>query len=253
MTKLLMLALLVPGLAASGAPAQGSVDWPAGMIRATGSGAPDLKAANPAQARLAAEKAAQLDAFRNLLSQVKGVQISSGQTVSDLMGESDEVRARVEGTLRGFRVVKKRYFSDSGVELDVEVPLAQLTELLPAAPSVTPEKPGSGKYSAVIVDAAALKPSPALSPRLLDVKGASVFTADLVSPRSRADGVAHYARTLEDARKSPWAGEHPLIVKALKADGPDLTLSDTEAHAVLTANECLREGHVIIVSPALSP
>ena len=250
----MQLLLLTVALLGAGKPATPTgVDWPAGTIHATGSGAPDLKAANPAQARLAAEKAAQLDAFRNLLSQVKGVQISAGKSVSDLMGESDEVRAQVEGTVRGFRVVGKHYFSDSGVEIEVEVPLAQLTELLPQALSVPEPRPGSGKYSAVIVDASALKPPPALAPRLLDAKGGVVFAADQVSPRARADGIAHYARTLEDARKSAWAGEHPLIVKATQAQGPDLSLGEADARSVQQASECLREGHVIIVSPALSP
>ena len=30
-------------------------------------------------------------------------------------------------SIRGFKVVNKRYYSDSGVEMDVEVPLAALT------------------------------------------------------------------------------------------------------------------------------
>src|SRR5512138_2670314 len=63
----------------------GGVDWEGQIIKATGSGAPDMKAANPAQARLGAEKAAKLDAFRNLLEQVRGIPVSSGKTVGNVM------------------------------------------------------------------------------------------------------------------------------------------------------------------------
>src|SRR5206468_1614979 len=63
-------------------PAPG-VSWAGQVVKATGSGAPDLKSANPAQARLGAERAAQMDAFRALLTQVKGISISAGHTVGD--------------------------------------------------------------------------------------------------------------------------------------------------------------------------
>ena len=52
-------------------PPQG-VNWSGQIVKATGAGAPDLKAQNAAQARLGAERAALTDAFRNLLAQVKG-------------------------------------------------------------------------------------------------------------------------------------------------------------------------------------
>ena len=49
--------------------------------------------------------------------------------VKELIQESDEKRAKLEGALRSFRVVHKRYFSDNGVELEAEVPLERLAEL----------------------------------------------------------------------------------------------------------------------------
>ena len=52
--------------------AHGSIDWTNKTITATGSGAPDLKAANVAVARLGAERAAKADALRNILEAVKG-------------------------------------------------------------------------------------------------------------------------------------------------------------------------------------
>ena len=85
---------------------QPGVNWSGQVLRATGAGAPDLKAQNPAQARLGAESAARADALRNLLSQVKGVSVDGTKKMGDLM-EKDEVRLRVEGVVKGFKVVKE--------------------------------------------------------------------------------------------------------------------------------------------------
>ena len=87
-----------------------------------------MKATNPAQARLGAETAAQMDAFRNLLAQAKGIQITAGKH-RRRRDRRDEIRGKVEGVIRGFKVTAKRYFSDGGVEIDVEVPLSALTDL----------------------------------------------------------------------------------------------------------------------------
>ena len=90
------------------------VNWQGQVLKATGSGAPDMRASNPAQARLGAERAAKLDAFRNLLEQAKGLQVQSGRTVEDEL-KRDEIKGRVEGVIKGFKVTNKRYFSDNGV------------------------------------------------------------------------------------------------------------------------------------------
>src|SRR5262245_10929441 len=48
-------------------PGHGKINWTDKTITVTGSGAPNLKAANVAVARLGAERAAKMDAFRNIL------------------------------------------------------------------------------------------------------------------------------------------------------------------------------------------
>jgi hypothetical protein len=148
-----------PGKADPNKPQPG-VNWAGQVVRATGQGAPDLKAANPAQARLGAEMAAKADALRNLLAQVKGISVDGTRKMGDLM-EKDEIRTRVEGVVRGFKIVNKRYFSDSGVEVEVEVPLAMLTDVvdpdttqLMAAPAPAPAAPAAEKpATGLVIDA----------------------------------------------------------------------------------------------------
>ena len=152
---------------------QPGVNWAGQVVRATGQGAPDLKAQNPAQARLGAEMAAKADALRNLLAQVKGISVDGTRKMGDLM-EKDEVRMRVEGMIRGFKITNKRYFSDSGVEVEIEVPLAMLSDVVDpdATQMVASGKPeGEKTTTGLVIDARGLKVTPSLMPRLLDEGG----------------------------------------------------------------------------------
>lgn len=231
--------------------AQPGVNWAGQTVRATGSGAPDLKAQNPAQARLGAERAALADALRNLLSQVKGVSVDGTQKMGDLMGK-DEVRLRVEGIVKGFKIVNKRYFSDSGVEVEVEVPLALLTEVVDPEPTqvVAVGKPeGEKSTTGLVIDARGLKVTPSLKPRLLDDGGKPLYSIDSLSAEARKQsGVAAYVQSLEDANKSTKAGEKPLVIKAANATGSDIQLAPEDAKKLAALNTgFLADGKVVIV------
>jgi len=110
-----------PGPDMGTAPPQG--EWVPIIIRATGGGAPPAQAVNPAQARLMAERAAKLDAYRNLLEQAYGVNISAKSTVRNFITQNDVIRSRVEAYVRGARVVDTRHLEDGGVEIEMEVTL----------------------------------------------------------------------------------------------------------------------------------
>jgi hypothetical protein len=236
---------------AAAARPEAGVNWEGQILRATGAGAPDMKASNPAQARLGAERAAKMDAFRNLLEQAKGVQISAGRTVGDVMA-SEEIRGRVEGVVRGFKVINKRYYSDSGVEMDVEVPLSALTSALAPAPDPAPvvNTQGTKKYTGLVVDARGLGAKPVLAPRLLDSAGKPVYGPEALSSEARKSvAVAAWYKSLEDAQKSTLVGEKPLVVKAAQLQGSDLVLGEDALKKLAEANASfLAEGRVAIVT-----
>ena len=102
---------------------KGLVNWSQGFVEAVGVGAPSPKAPTPSAARLFAERAAQVDGYRNLLETVKGVRVDSETTVENFMTTSDVIRTRVEGIVRGARVIDKRYMSDGAVEVTMRMPL----------------------------------------------------------------------------------------------------------------------------------
>ena len=250
MRSALVLSLALAALPPAVAAAPGGVDWQRRVVRCTGSGAANLKdaAGNPAVARIGAEKAARLDALRNCLEAMRGVAITAGQTVGAAMAADPGVRASVEGTVRGFREVARRYFSDGGVEIDVEVGLDAVGEaLLPRAAAA----PAASGPTSLVVDAAGLEVAPALAPRLLDEAGAELYgPAALGEAARRSAGVAAYARGLEPARRELAArlGDRPLVVRALQARGSDLVLGADAVAALAGRPGFLAEGRVVILT-----
>ncbi|HZR10897.1 MAG TPA: flagellar assembly protein T N-terminal domain-containing protein, partial [Myxococcales bacterium] len=151
---------LIAALAAAEALAQekGEIDWNRRVLVGHGQGAPDLNAPSVAVARLGAERAAKLDAYRNALESLQGMQLQSGGTVGALLHDDAALLGRVDGTLKGVKPIKTHYFSDGGVSLDIEVPLDQLPPELARAirlpPGVAPLNPDA--YSAAPQQSAAV-------------------------------------------------------------------------------------------------
>jgi len=111
----------------------GKINWTAGEVYATGIGAPPSQVTSMAQARAMAERAAVVVAYRNLLEIVKGVRVDSETVVQDFMVKSDSIRTRVDGIVRGARILKTQYLSDGSVEVLVAMSLkgALMDSLVP--------------------------------------------------------------------------------------------------------------------------
>ncbi len=236
------------------------VDWSTKSIKATGRGAPDLRAPSPAAARIGAERAAEMDALRNILAVLRGIQLTSDKTVGDSMRASDEVRTRLEGEARGYRRVDTRYFDDGGVEIDVEMSIeGLLAKLLPAPSGAKSAElaplPAAGQptNTGLVVDARGLHPKPALAPRILDGAGKDLYDASAVTQDAlKANGIAGYLKSLNEATRSARVGDRPLVVKAVKVAGAsDLVLGDADAKKLSDPSgnvSYLAEGRVIIVA-----
>jgi len=94
-------------------------------LRARGAGAPPTRAANAAQAKLMTERAAKVDAYRNLLEQAYGLQVTGSTSVRDFVTQSDTVRTQVDAFIRGAKVVDTRYLDDGSAEVEMEVSLGK--------------------------------------------------------------------------------------------------------------------------------
>lgn len=98
----------------------GLIDWTDKVIKVTGNGA--APADKPiGQARLLAERAAIVDAYRQLSEIVYGVRVDSQTTVKDCTVQSDIIKTNVEGFIKGARRGEKRFTNDGNVEYDLYV------------------------------------------------------------------------------------------------------------------------------------
>jgi hypothetical protein len=248
------LAAALPVFAHAAEP--GAVDWQKKVVKCTGSGAANLRDAqgNPAVARIGAEKAAKLDAVRSCMETIKGITITQGQTVGGALGTDKALAGKVQGIVKGYKVVDKRYFEDGGVELDVEVPMDGVLSdaLLPKAEAKAPPTAGEPVGTCLVIDARGRKLVKALAPRILDESGAEVYGLAMLNEGARKlGGAAGYAKDLDSAKKDQAArvGDKPITVRAVGADGADLVISAADAAALKGKNlGFLAEGHVLILT-----
>jgi hypothetical protein len=250
----------------------GSVNWSEGTMTATGIGSPPEKYYGKPQARPMALRAAQLDAYRNLLEVTKGVRVNSVTVVEDSMVASDMIRSQVDGMIKGAQVIKKEYLSDGTVEVTVvmslrggfaqlilpqdikqvpeirTIPPAHVPEEAPQAPTPALPEPTTPAvapaiFTGLVVDARGLSARPAMSPKILDERGQEVYGSAYVSREFAVQqGMAGYAKDLTASQTNPRVTDQPLTVKGLKTEGPgqsDLVISNADADAIRSASENL--------------
>lgn len=255
----------------------GNVNWTQQVIRCTGIGAPNPNLP-PATQRASALRAAKLDALRNLLEVVKGVNLTAETSVENAMLVSDVINTRVEGVLKNFQIVDTRYMSSGDVDVDVEVPLTgvlldallpqqfgggvlltggqllcptcgqpwpvgkpvpQDVQLIQSGVAGTSTLAAGAVYTGLIVDARGLGVRPAMAPRILDDRGEEIYGSKYVSREYAVDiGMAAYDKDVERARMNERVADNPLIVKGIKAGGPnktDVVISSLDATTVHNA------------------
>lgn len=103
----------------------GSINWGGEVLQIKGIGAPPVgqEGFNKAQMRPMAIRAAKVVALRDLVEVVNGVRVSSETTVKSLVTESDVIKTKVEGYIKGFSVSEPKYMSDGTVEVIVSLPM----------------------------------------------------------------------------------------------------------------------------------
>ncbi len=252
----------------------GNVNWTTGIVEAVGIGAPPEKYYGKPQARPMALRAAQLDAYRNLLEVVKGVRVTSVSYMGDFVTKSDEVRTEVSGLVRGAQIVKKEYLSDGTVELTMRMSLSGglMQVILPRVievekaekPAVvtppehpvqaTPQKeevtvppapkaPAGVVYTGLVIDARGIQARPAMSPKIVDENGQEVYGSMQVDREFAVQqGMSGYARDLTAAQSNPRVTNDPITVKGLRTVGAgrsNVVISNADAQMIKSAAENL--------------
>src|SRR2546430_11514434 len=187
------------------AQSKGEIDWNRRVLIGHGQGAPDLNAPSIAVARLGAERAAKLDAYRNALETLKGMQVQSGGSVGTLLQNDATLTSRVDGELKGVKPIKPHYYSDGGVSLDIEVPLdelpAELARAIKVPEGVAPLKGAGGTATTVQKG----QPPPSGDVQVQTAQGeAAVLNNDKPAAREKAiqDALRHAVEMAEGTKVS---------------------------------------------------
>ena len=245
----------------------GSINWTRGIITATGIGTPPEKYYGKPQAYPMALRAAQLDAYRNLLEVTNGVRIDSTTLVRDSMVESDTIQSQVTGMVKAAQIVKKEYLTDGTVKVTMAMSLRggfaqlilpkeikQVPEIktisppspvpaVPTSPEPATLTPASTIYTGLVVDTRGLSARPAMSPKIFDEDGQEVYGSAYVSREFAVQqGMAGYTKDLTAAQTNPRVTNEPFTVKGLRTEGPGrcgFVISNADAATIRSASENL--------------
>lgn len=253
---------------------KGSVNWSEGYVEAVGIGAPPQRNLGMPQARPMALRAAQVDAYRNLLEVVNGVRVDSTTTVKDFAVESDIINTQVQGIVKGAKTMKQEYLSDGTVEVTVRMPMAgnfaavivprilekrQAAPRAPAAPAApqppaTPPASGGEVFTGLVVDARGIQARPAMSPRIIDEKGQEIYgSMNVEREYAVQQGMSGYARDLTAAQSNARVTNSPVTVKGLKTEGAgrsDIVIANADAEKIRASGDnqsFLKKCRVMIV------
>lgn len=238
---------------------KGLVNYQDGYIEAVGTGAPPEQYYGKPQARPMALRAAQVDAYRNLLETVQGVQIDSKTTVKDFAVESDVINTAISGMVKGATIIKKEYLSDGTVEVTVRMPLSGVAKaVIPQAiaddkkedmkdhkpvPFSKKPAPANEVYTGLVIDGRGFQGRPAMSPKIFDENGAEVYGTLIVKKDYAVQqGICGYARDLTAAQSNDRVTANPLTVKAVRAQGAGMSefiISNNDADKIRSAKENL--------------
>ncbi|HEY1099583.1 MAG TPA: hypothetical protein VGF99_11675 [Myxococcota bacterium] len=239
--------------------AHGEINWSTKTVTATGSGTANLKEGSVGKARLMAERAAKLDAIRNIVETIQGIQVNGTRNAADVMSNG-EIKTKVTGMAQGLKIVGTKYYSDGSVDVVVSMPIDQnLTNALvekpkagAAAKAPKLSTTGAETFSGLVINARGLGITPSMAPRVVDEAGKVVYGAEFVSDSGlQQGGIASYAKN--DAKATERAGDKALVVKALRlADKTrtDLVIANADADKLRDTStnlSFLADGKVVIL------
>jgi len=231
---------------------KGRVVWEEGVVLAKG-----MSVANPnmipAQAKALARRGAIVDAQRNMLEQVEGVQISAETTMVDFM-TNDIVKSRVSGMVKGaiviedidniavdgtYSVIMKMNLHGGNTSLSSvvfsEIKPAQIQPFPQPAPGY---RPAAESYTGLVIVAKNKGLQGSFSPRVYDESGTIIYGDKYINPEfAISEGMVSYS-SLDIAKSgNSRAGSRPLIIDAtsLKDHNFNVVISNADAQKVLAA------------------
>lgn len=237
----------------------GAIDWQNGYIQAIGKGVVNPNALTPQQGQIGAERAAKIDALRNLGEAVKGLKVDSSSTIENQMQTSDVIKTQTSFVIKGASVLKTSF--DNGIatvvvqlkssKLNAVINQQALTEPRQELPqpintkaldTVKPVVAGT-PFTGLVIDASGLDVSRCFSPGVYDETGRNIYGNKIVDPDWVIKyGMVDYASTDEYKQEivtgKSRAGVNPLTIKAiaLRDNNSNFVISKDDADKIIIAN-----------------
>ena len=222
----------------------GGIDYSNQILKVKGLAPLQKGAATAGESRILQLRVTKADAYRKALELIKEVQVSSETTVNNFMLESDIVRTKVQGMIRGLKEEgEPTYLSDGTIEQWYTFPMQGnfngliFDQIVPPGTSPhtssVPFNQGGQVFSGLIVDARGLGAKPAMAPKIFDEDGREVYGSAYVNREwAIKEGMAGYSKDVVAARNNPRVTATPIVVKGLKTSGQakaDIVISNIDA------------------------
>lgn len=227
---------------------QATIDWGEGMLIATGQAVPPSNATTVGQKQLLARRGAILDAQRNLLETLAGIQVTSDTTMVNLMA-NDVVRSQVEGWVQGGIVTRQQWDVESEIyTVHMEIPLEQAREVIVVANVDVSPQPDTP--TGLVLDVRGLNAVPSLYFRIFNESGVEIT----------AEASAFYLTALpggmgapiDEASADPRVADRPFVIRATRLGDNriDVVVSDADGQLLrvfLGQRNFFREGNTLVV------
>ncbi len=215
-----------------------------------------------------ARRAAIVDAQRNLLERINGVQIDSETFMEDFTISSDVVRSQVSGLIKGAVITDEGENLDGSYYVELSVPMYGRNGSIAsvAIPALTANMQQqsfasadlnnfteqevrvftSSAYTGVIVNAEGMNLERTFAPVIYDTDGRVIYgIQNLDKDLAITYGMVEYSESLEEsAGGNSRAGNNPLVINAVDVKGGknsvnkvNVVVSVEDGNKILLANE----------------
>lgn len=218
--------------------------------------------------KILARRAAIVDAQRNLLERINGVQIDSETFMGDFTISSDVVRSQVSGLIKGAVITDEGENLDGSYCVELSVPMygrngSIASVAIPALTANMQQQPfdsadlnnfteqevqyfNSSAYTGVIVNAKEMNLERTFAPVIYDTDGRIIYgIQNLDKDLAITYGMVEYSESLEEsAGGNSRAGNNPLVINAVDVKGGknsvnkvNVVVSVEDGNKILLANE----------------
>lgn len=228
---------------------QALIEWGLGELVATGQAVPPTNATSAGQKQLLARRGAVLDAQRNLLETVEGVQVTSDSTMVNFMA-NDVVRTQVEGAVMGATVTSESWDPASEIyTVEMTMPLDSVRQIA-MPPKTISYTPSIETPTGIVINLRGLGAVPSLTFDIYTVGGTlvTVSASGFYVSVSSTDDPVDVSEAVSDSR----VADDPFVVRveALAENRIDLIVDESTGQMLiqfLAERDFFGEGRILIV------